>query len=137
MPANARSHAVLTTESKVTIRGQTTIPAPVREALKLKPGQARPGQDSIHYEILPGGQVFMCRLGDEQEDHTMNAFLRFLDADIQNNPQKTRPFNIQHSTFNIQHSTFNIQHSTFNIQQGKKLVAGMDVNIDDEIGDDE
>ncbi|ENT7565721.1 TPA: hypothetical protein ACP5B1_001523, partial [Escherichia coli] len=24
MPANARSHAVLTTESKVTIRGQTT-----------------------------------------------------------------------------------------------------------------
>ncbi len=39
MPANARSHAVLTTESKVTIRGQTTIPAPVREALKLKPGQ--------------------------------------------------------------------------------------------------
>ncbi|STL00699.1 HtrA suppressor protein [Escherichia coli] len=25
----------------------------------------------------------------------MNAFLRFLDADIQNNPQKTRPFNIQ------------------------------------------
>ena len=56
------------------------------------------------------------RLGDEQEDHTMNAFLRFLDADIQNNPQKTRPFDIQ---------------------QGKKLVAGMDVNIDDEIGDDE
>ena len=111
MPANARSHAVLTTESKVTIRGQTTIPAPVREALKLKPGQ-----DSIHYEILPGGQVFMCRLGDEQEDHTMNAFLRFLDADIQNNPQKTRPFDIQH---------------------GKKLVAGMDVNIDDEIGDDD
>ncbi|EFV8748928.1 regulator PrlF, partial [Shigella sonnei] len=38
---------------------------------------------------------------------------------------------------NIQHSTFNIQHSTFNIQQGKKLVTGMDVNIDDEIGDDE
>ena len=36
MPANARSNAVLTTESKVTIRGQTTIPAPVREALKLK-----------------------------------------------------------------------------------------------------
>ncbi|EFI3321076.1 type II toxin-antitoxin system antitoxin PrlF [Escherichia coli] len=110
MPANARSNAVLTTESKVTIRGQTTIPAPVREALKLKPGL-----DSIHYEILPGGQVFMCRLGDEQEDHTMNAFLRFLDADIQNNPQKTRPFDIQ---------------------QRKKLVAGMDVNIDDEIGDE-
>lgn len=110
MPANARSHAVLTTESKVTIRGQTTIPAPVREALKLKPGQ-----DSIHYEILPGGQVFMCRLGDEQEDHTMNAFCVFW-MQISRTTRKTRPFNIQ---------------------QGKKLVAGMDVNIDDEIGDDE
>lgn len=54
MPANARSHAVLTTESKVTIRGQTTIPAPVREALKLKP---KP--DSIHYEILPVGK-YLC-----------------------------------------------------------------------------
>lgn len=90
MPANARSHAVLTTESKVTIRGQTTIPAPVREALKLKPGL-----DSIHYEILPGGQVFMCRLGDEQEDHTMNAFLRFLDADPE---QPAKNSSIQHST---------------------------------------
>ncbi|WP_170983447.1 type II toxin-antitoxin system PrlF family antitoxin, partial [Escherichia coli] len=57
------SHAGLTTESKGTVPGQATIPAPVRGALKLKPGQ-----DSIHYEILPCGQVFMCRLGDEQED---------------------------------------------------------------------
>lgn len=90
MPANARSHAVLTTESKVTIRGQTTIPAPVREALKLKPGQ-----DSIHYEILPGGQVFMCRLGDEQEDHTMNAFCVFW---IQ--ISRTTRKKLVHSTFN-------------------------------------
>ncbi|EPD4065921.1 type II toxin-antitoxin system PrlF family antitoxin, partial [Shigella sonnei] len=89
----------------------------------------KPGQDSIHYEILPGGQVFMCRLGDEQEDHTMNAFLRFLDTDIQNNPQKTRPFNIQHSTFNIQHSTFNIQHSTFNIQHSTFNIQHSTFNI--------
>ncbi len=91
MPANARSHAVLTTESKVTIRGQTTIPAPVREALKLKPGQ-----DSIHYEILPGGQVFMCRLGDEQEDHTMNAFFAFSGCRYPEQPAKK----LVHSTFN-------------------------------------
>lgn len=93
MPANARSHAVLTTESKVTIRGQTTIPAPVREALKLKPGQ-----DSIHYEILPGGQVFMCRLGDEQEDHTMNAFLHFCVFWMQ--ISRTTRKKLVHSTFN-------------------------------------
>lgn len=58
MPANARSHAVLTTESKVTIRGQTTIPAPVREALKLKRA------DSIRTKFCcTVGKVFMCRLG--------------------------------------------------------------------------
>lgn len=45
----------------------------------------------------------------------MNAFLHFLDADIQNNPQKTRPFDMQ---------------------QGQELVAGMDVNIDDDPGDE-
>ncbi len=55
MPANARSHAVLTTESKVTIRGQTTIPAPVREALKLKPGQ---GQHSLRNSALVG--KYLC-----------------------------------------------------------------------------
>ena len=84
MPANARSHAVLTTESKVTIRGQTTIPAPVREALKLKPGQ-----DSIHYEILPGGQVFMCRLGDE-------CIFAFSGCRYPEQPAKNS--SIQHST---------------------------------------
>ena len=45
----------------------------------------------------------------------MDAFLRFLDADIQNNLEK------------LVHSTFNKERS----------IAGMDVNIDDEIGDDE
>ncbi|MFV2388787.1 type II toxin-antitoxin system PrlF family antitoxin, partial [Escherichia coli] len=80
----------MTTATQVTLRGQTPIPAPVREAIQLKPGQ-----DSIHDERLPGGQVVMCRLGAAQADHTMNAFLRFLDADNQNNPQKTRPVNIQ------------------------------------------
>lgn len=46
----------------------------------------------------------------------MNAFFAFSGCRYPEQPAKTRPFNIQ---------------------QGKKLVAGMDVNIDDEIGDDE
>ncbi|UMX91802.1 type II toxin-antitoxin system PrlF family antitoxin [Escherichia coli] len=83
----------------------------MREALKLKPGQ-----DSIHYEILPGGQVTCAGWGDEQEDHTMNAFCVFW-MQISRTPRKK------------------LVHSTFNKE--RKLVAGMDVNIDDEIGDDE
>ncbi len=34
-------------------------------------------------------------MGDEQEDHTMNAFLRFLDADSRTTRKK-----LVHSTFN-------------------------------------
>ncbi|XPE63014.1 hypothetical protein ACNKHU_19320 [Shigella flexneri] len=49
----------------------------------------------------------MCRLGDEQEESCYDT-VAFSGCRYQNNPQKTRPFNIQ---------------------QGKKLVAGMDVNM--------
>ncbi|MFP1528516.1 type II toxin-antitoxin system PrlF family antitoxin [Escherichia coli] len=84
----------------------------MREALKLKPGQ-----DSIHYEILPGGQVFIsCRLQITGGSYYECIFCVFWMQISRTTRQKTRPFNIQ---------------------QGKKLVAGMDVNIDDEIGDDE
>ncbi len=45
MPANARSHAVLTTESKVSDYAdeQTIFPAPVRETET----ETRPGQHSL------------------------------------------------------------------------------------------
>lgn len=111
MAAFARYDTALMVDSKVTIRGQTTLPASVREALKLEPGK-----DHIQYEILPGGKVLLSRLEDEQEDPAMNAFLQFLDTDIQRNPQNIRPFDMS---------------------RGRDLVAGMDVNIDDEISDDE
>ncbi|EHE9873314.1 antitoxin PrlF [Escherichia coli] len=73
----------MATESKVTVRGQTTLPTPVSEALKVTPEQ-----DSVQYEILPGRRVFITRVGNEQEDHTMVTFLRFLDADMQNCQKK-------------------------------------------------
>ncbi len=57
MPANARSHAVLTTESKVTIRGQTTIPAPVREGVETpnyKKEAIRAGAYGLQGWLFPG-----------------------------------------------------------------------------------
>ena len=112
MHANGRhGTAALTVDSKVTIRCQTTIPAPVREALKIQPGK-----DHIQYEILPGGKVLLSRQEEAEEDDVMNAFLQFLAADIKNSPQNVQPFDMS---------------------RGRELVAGMDVNIDDDICDED
>jgi antitoxin PrlF len=44
----------MTSFSKVTVKGQTTIPVDIRERLGLKPG------DSVGYEIV-GGEVRLVR----------------------------------------------------------------------------
>ena len=45
----------LRAESRLTQRSQTTIPAVIRDALHLKPGEY------IHYTLLAGGKVIMLR----------------------------------------------------------------------------
>lgn len=42
-------------ESSITIKGQTTLPKSVRQALELRPG------DKLRYVILDGGQVRIMR----------------------------------------------------------------------------
>ena len=42
-------------ESTVTIKGQTTLPRDVRQALQLQPG------DRVRYMILDGGEVRLVR----------------------------------------------------------------------------
>jgi len=111
MPVFVRSESALTVDSKVTVRGQTTIPTSVREALRIESGK-----DHLRYEILPGGTVILTRLEDNQEDEVMDAFLQFLSADIKGDPQNVQPFDMS---------------------RGRELVAGMDVNIDDEICDED
>ena len=108
------AEAALEVDSKLTARSQTTIPAPGREALQLTPGK-----DRIHYEILPGGKVVMSRLAEDEEDPIINAFLAFLAKDMEENPSRLQPLNM----------------NTF--EQGRSLIAGMTVNTDDEITDDE
>lgn len=111
MVALTRFDTALTVDSKLTIRGQTTIPTPVREALKLQPGK-----DHIQYEILPGGRVLLSRQEEAQEDGVMNAFLQFLASDIKTVPQNVQPFDMS---------------------RGRELIAGLEVNIDDEICDED
>ncbi|EPF18586.1 HtrA suppressor protein SohA [Cedecea davisae] len=103
--------AALTVDSKVTTRSQTTIPAPVREALKIQPGK-----DHLQYQILPGGRVLLSRREETPEDDVMEAFLQFLAADIKNAPQNIQPFDMS---------------------RGRELISGVDVNLDDEIRDED
>ncbi len=89
MPANARSHAVLPLNQRSRYADKQLSP---RQCVSLKT-EARPGQHSLRNSAW--WAIFMCRLGDEQEDHTMNAFLRFW-MQISRTTRKK----LVHSTFN-------------------------------------
>lgn len=75
--------AVLEAESKLTDRYQTTVPEPVRRALKL--GK----RDRIHYTIRSNGEVVLTRARvSEDEDPAIGAFLDFLARDMADHPQR-------------------------------------------------
>jgi antitoxin PrlF len=75
--------AILEAESKLTDRYQTTVPEPVRRALKL--GK----RDRIHYTIRSDGEVVLTRAGvTEDEDPAIGAFLYFLARDMADHPQR-------------------------------------------------
>ncbi|ORM68065.1 type II toxin-antitoxin system PrlF family antitoxin [Pantoea rwandensis] len=72
--------------SKLTARSQTTIPASVRDAMNLQPGE------NIEYAVLPGGQVLMSRQESASEDDPVIVdFLNFLAEDMRNNPANLKP----------------------------------------------
>jgi len=75
--------AVLETESTLTDRYQTTVPEPVRQALKL--GK----RDKVHYSILDNGDVLIRRSNPvELADPVMERFLDFLTKDLQAHPER-------------------------------------------------
>ncbi len=75
--------AILEAESKLTDRYQTTVPEPVRRALKL--GK----RDKIHYIIRSDGEVVLTRARvTEDEDPVIGAFLDFLARDMADHPQR-------------------------------------------------
>jgi antitoxin PrlF len=72
---------VLNVESSLTDRYQTTVPEPIRLALKL--GK----RDKLRYSVKPTGEVTITRV-EADEDPAIGAFLDFLERDIQRNPQR-------------------------------------------------
>jgi antitoxin PrlF len=70
-------------ESTLTDRYQTTVPEPVRRALRL--GK----RDKIRYSIRPGGEVVLARASDE-DDPALAPFLGFLARDLSDHPERLK-----------------------------------------------
>lgn len=74
----------LEVESTLTDRYQTTVPDPVRRALRL--GK----RDRIHYAIRPNGEVVLTRVAPAQDDPLLGQFLGFLAHDIKKHPERLK-----------------------------------------------
>lgn len=79
MPAPS---SLLEAESTLTDRYQTTVPEPIRTALKL--GK----RDKIHYTLRADGEVVLTRAPAAEDDPVLGQFLRFLAQDIERHPQR-------------------------------------------------
>jgi len=68
---------LLEAEGTLTERYQTTVPAAVRQALRLRK------HDKIVYKVADDGRVFLERAGAEDKpDPVLGEFLNFLARDI-------------------------------------------------------
>ncbi len=75
--------AILEAESTLTERYQTTVPEPVRRALRL--GK----RDKIRFTIRPDGDVVLSRaVATASEDPVMTRFLSFLAHDMSTHPEQ-------------------------------------------------
>lgn len=102
----------LRAESRLTERSQTTIPAVIRDALHLKPGEY------IKYTLLAGGNVIMSRQEEEQDDPVISQFLTFLENDMKTKPQNIHPV------------------PALFWESIKELTAGVNVDLDAPLTDD-
>jgi antitoxin PrlF len=80
--------ATFEVDSTLTDRYQTTVPEPVRRALKLSK------RDKIHYVIQPSGEVLLSRASaPEGNDPVLEQFLGFLARDMAQHPKRMQALN--------------------------------------------
>ena len=78
--------AILSAESTLTDRYQTTVPDVVRKALRLD------RRDRLRYTVLADGVVQLSRLDEsEADDPAISGFLNFLASDMTAHPQHFQP----------------------------------------------
>jgi antitoxin PrlF len=74
--------AILETNSRLTSKGQTTIPVSVRRALKVDQG------DLLRFRIISDGVVEIVRDEGVESDPVVSAYLDLLERDMIANPGK-------------------------------------------------
>ena len=72
-------------ESKITDQYQTTLPAQVRQQLRVRKG------DQIVYRLEEKGRVYIEATQPEHLDPVITAFLNFLERDMQQSPEVLKP----------------------------------------------
>ena len=100
-------------ESTLTDRYQTTIPAPVRKFLGLKKS------DKICYTIQSDGQVVISSAEQTKSDPILGQFLNFLARDMEKNPQRLKAINSDL------------------VNRVQSLVDGVDLDLDAPLSDED
>ena len=83
-PREREANEVLSVESTLTSRGQTTIPLPIRRALGLR------ASDKVRFSLRGDDTVVISRVSAEQRDPMVGAFLGFIEADTRQHRQRVR-----------------------------------------------
>jgi antitoxin PrlF len=100
-------------ESTLTQRYQTTIPAPVRKALNLSKN------DKICYTIEPDNRVVISRVENTESDPVLDNFLKFLAKDMKDNPE-----HIQAISSDV-------------VKRAQSLVGGVEIDLDAPLSDED
>ncbi len=112
MPKTAE---ILEIPAAITERGQTTVPAAIRRMLSL--GK----RDRVVFRALADGTVVIARTDERAEDRDplIGKFLSFLAGDMAADPRRIQPV------------------SPDLVTRGAALAAGVEVDIDAALPDDE
>jgi antitoxin PrlF len=107
--------SLIEAESTLTSRYQTTVPEPVRRALRLSK------HDKLHYSLRDSGDIVISRaIVQAETDPAIESFLGFLATDIQNHPEHLRAL------------TKDTQRSISKLTKGVKFDLNAPLNSDDE-----
>lgn len=78
---------ILTAESTLTSRYQTTIPDAVRKVLGLDKN------DRLHYRVTDAGEVHLAKAEvSDAEDPALAPFLALLDKRLEARPERVNPY---------------------------------------------
>jgi antitoxin PrlF len=106
-------NSIIVSESTLTDRYQTTVPDPVRKALRLHK------REKIRYTIQSNGSVLLSRVDEYENDPVLLRFLTFLADDMIKNPSLLQAV------------------SSELVERVSTLVAGVDVDLDNPLSDED